>query len=225
MTDYSKDPKKDSKVINIPNKDSENHKQLTKVTSAKKRKKGVTERLVTSLVGPDGLPSVGHYLTHDVVLPAIKEIIVNSVTSGINMMMYGPDSAGKRSTTGYYQRGSAYRPNVNYQSSYKQTPTTSTSNVKYQNESRPYHNETRASGFNSEDYILASRDDAKMVLSQLLEQVDDYGWASLADFFDLVGIDSNFTDNNYGWTNLDFAKFVVVRGGYALRLPRLEPLS
>lgn len=223
MTDYNKDTKKEKKVVNIS--DSDGHKQLTKVTSAKKRKKGVTERLVTSLIGPDGLPSVGHYLTHDVVLPAIKEIIVNSVTSGINMMMYGPDSAGKRSTTGYYQRGSAYRPNVNYQSSYKQTPTTSTSNVKYQNESRPYHNETRASGFNSEDYILASRDDAKMVLSQLLEQVDDYGWASLADFFDLVGIDSNFTDNNYGWTNLDFAKFVVVRGGYALRLPRLEPLS
>ena len=223
MTDYNKDIKKEKKVVNTS--DSDSHKQLTKVTSAKKRKKGVTERLVTSLVGPDGLPSVGHYLTHDVVLPAIKEIIVNSVTSGINMMMYGPDSAGKRSTTGYYQRGSAYRPNVNYQSSYKQTPTTSTSNVKYQNESRPYHNETRASGFNSEDYILASRDDAKMVLSQLLEQVDDYGWASLADFFDLVGIDSNFTDNNYGWTNLDFAKFVVVRGGYALRLPRLEPLS
>ena len=220
MTNYNKDIKS-----NKTSKDNESHKQLTKVTSAKKRKKGVTERLVTSLIGPDGLPSVGHYLTHDVVLPAIKEIIVNSVTSGINMMMYGPDSAGKRSTTGYYQRGSAYRPNVNYQSSYKQTPTTSTSNVKYQNESRPYHNETRASGFNSEDYMLASRDDAKMVLSQLLEQVDDYGWASLADFFDLVGIDSNFTDNNYGWTNLDFAKFVVVRGGYALRLPRLEPLS
>lgn len=221
MTNYNKDTKNDKKEV----KDSESHKQLTKVTSAKKRKKSVAERLVTSLVGPDGLPSVGHYLTHDVVLPAIKEIIVNSVTSGINMMMYGPDSAGKRSTTGYSQRGSAYRPNVNYQSSYKQTPTTSTSNVKYKNESRPYHNETRASGFNSEDYILASRDDAKMVLSQLLEQVDDYGWASLADFFDLVGIDSNFTDNNYGWTNLDFAKFVVVRGGYALRLPRLEPLS
>ena len=221
MTNYNKDTKNDKKEV----KDSESHKQLTKVTSAKKRKKSVAERLVTSLVGPDGLPSVGHYLTHDVVLPAIKEIIVNSVTSGINMMMYGPDSAGKRSTTGYSQRGSAYRPNVNYQSSYKQTPTSSTSNIRYQNESRPYHNETRASGFNSEDYILASRDDAKMVLSQLLEQVDDYGWASLADFFDLVGIDSNFTDNNYGWTNLDFAKFVVVRGGYALRLPRLEPLS
>ena len=221
MTNYNKDIKNDKKEV----KDSESHKQLTKVTSAKKRKKGVAERLVSGLVGPEGLPSVGHYLTHDVVLPAIKEIIVNSVTSGINMMMYGPDSAGKRSTTGYSQRGSAYRPNVNYQSSYKQTPTTSTSNVKYQNESHPYHNETRASGFNSEDYILASRDDAKMVLSQLLEQVDDYGWASLADFFDLVGIDSNFTDNNYGWTNLDFAKFVVVRGGYALRLPRLEPLS
>lgn len=223
MTDYNKDIKKDKKVVK--NSDTTSHKQLTKVTSATKRKKGVTERLVTSLVGPDGLPSVGHYLTHDVVLPAIKEIIVNSVTSGINMMMYGPDSAGKRNTTGYSQRGSAYRPNVNYQSSYKQSPTTSSSNVKYQNESRPYHNETRASGFNSEDYILASREDAKMVLSQLLEQVDDYGWASLADFFDLVGIDSNFTDNNYGWTNLDFAKFVVVRGGYALRLPRLEPLS
>lgn len=223
MTNYSKNTNNDSKVVKISDKDIDNHKQLKKVTSATKRKKGITERLVSGLVGPDGLPSVGHYLTHDVVLPAIKEIIVNSVTSGINMMMYGPDSAGKRNTyQGYSQRGTAYRPNVNYQSSYRQAPTT---NVKYQNDARPYRKESRASRFNSEDYILANRDEAQMVLNQLLEQIDDYGWASLADFFDLVGIDSNFTDNNYGWTNLEFAKFVVVRGGYALRLPRLEPLS
>lgn len=217
------DKKENTKVTPLKQKDSGEHKQLQKVTSATKRKKGVMERLVTGLAGPDGLPSVGHYLTHDVVLPAIKEIVVNSVTSGINMMMYGPDSAGRRNTyQGYSQRGAAYRPNTNYQNSYQANSTT---NVKYKNEARPYRKETRAGNFNSEDYILSSRGEAQAVLDQLLEQIDDYGWTSLADFFDLVGIDSNYTDNNYGWTDLQFAKFVVVRGGYALRLPRLESLS
>ena len=73
MTNYNKNPKNESKVVKISNKDAENHKQLKKVTSATKRKKGLAERLVSGLVGPDGLPSVGHYLTHDVVLPAIKD--------------------------------------------------------------------------------------------------------------------------------------------------------
>lgn len=217
------DKKENTEVNTIMQKSSDEHKQLQKVTSATKRKKGVMERLVTGLAGPDGLPSVGHYLTHDVVLPAIKEIVVNSVTSGINMMMYGPDSAGRRNTyQGYSQRGASYRPNTNYQHSYQSSSTTS---AKYKNEPRPYRKETRAGNFNSEDYILSSRDEAQAVLDQLLEQIDDYGWTSLADFFDLVGIDSNYTDNNYGWTDLQFAKFVVVRGGYALRLPRLESLS
>lgn len=213
--------KESANVVTLKQKDSAERKQLKKVTSATKRKKGVMERLVNGLMGPEGLPSVGHYLTHDVVLPAIKEIVVNSVTSGINMMIYGPDSEGKSNTYhGYSQRGNAYRPNTNYQRSYQSGP-----NTAHVNEARPYRKETRAGNFNSEDYILANREEAQAVLDQLLDQVNDYGWTSLADFFDLVGIDSNYTDNNYGWTDLQFAKFVVVRGGYALRLPRLESLS
>ena len=64
-------------------------------------------------------------------------------------------------------------------------------------------------------------------LTQLQEYADEYNQVSLADFFDLMGINTQYTDNNYGWMYDDVmkGKVVMIRGGYALRLPRLDVLS
>ena len=47
----------------------------------------------------------------------------------------------------------------------------------------------------------------------------------IADLYDLVGMDSNYTDNRYGWTNLRSAQVVRVRDGYLLKLPKALPLN
>ena len=60
----------------------------------RKQKKGLLERLVVGMIGPDGLPAIGRYLGKEVILPAVKNIIVDSLTSGINMAVYG-DSINK----------------------------------------------------------------------------------------------------------------------------------
>ena len=69
---------------------------------------------------------------------------------------------------------------------------------------------------NFDDIILDSRGEAEEVLSHLVDLVDDYGMASVADLYDLVGITSNFTDNKYGWTNLSSASVSRVRDGYLI---------
>ena len=43
--------------------------------------------------------------------------------------------------------------------------------------------------------------------------------------YDLVGITGQYTDNNYGWTNLRNAEPVRTRDGYMLKLPRAIPLK
>ena len=43
---------------------------------------------------------------------------------------------------------------------------------------------------------------------------------SVADLYGLVGIDSEYTDNKYGWTNLSSASIKATRDGYILDLPR-----
>ena len=53
-----------------------------------------------------------------------------------------------------------------------------------------------------DDIVLDSRGEAEEVLSTLVDLVEDYGVASVADLYDLVGIESTFVDTKYGWTNL-----------------------
>jgi hypothetical protein len=55
--------------------------------------------------------------------------------------------------------------------------------------------------------------------------IDTYGIVSVADFYDLVGITGNYTDNKYGWNNIHSASIVRVREGYMIKLPRALALN
>ena len=51
--------------------------------------------------------------------------------------------------------------------------------------------------------------------------MEAYGLVRVADFYDLVGVTGNYTDNKYGWTNIRSAEIVRLRdGGYVIKLPR-----
>ena len=57
------------------------------------------------------------------------------------------------------------------------------------------------------------------------ELIDMYQLVSVADFYDLVGVSGNYTDNRYGWTNVRNAYVVRVRDGYMIKLPKALPLN
>ena len=57
-----------------------------------------------------------------------------------------------------------------------------------------------------DDIILDTREDAEKVVDQLNEVVDTYGSASVSDLYELVGLQGNFKDNKYGWTDVSSAK-------------------
>ena len=73
--------------------------------------------------------------------------------------------------------------------------------------------------------ILDNRGEAEDVLSRMDELVATYGLVSVADFYDLVGITGNWTDNKYGWTDIRSANVVHVREGYIIKLPKALPLN
>ena len=78
---------------------------------------------------------------------------------------------------------------------------------------------------NKDDIILESRAEAEDVISSMEKIIETYGFVRVADLYDLVGITCNYTDNNYGWTNIRSAESVKVRDGYMLKLPKAEPLK
>lgn len=175
-----------------------------------KKKRGVIERLVIGFIGPDGIQRVGHSINQDIIIPAIKNIIVDSITTGINSIMF-PDGSGPRSST----TGNARTYHNAYRGAQKS----------YGNSYRA-RNEVPQSRARKvvEEYIFEDRNEALDVLDGLRDIIAQYGQTSVADYYDLIGVDGDYTDNNYGWDTLDTARVVGVRGGFVLRLPQVEVL-
>lgn len=75
------------------------------------------------------------------------------------------------------------------------------------------------------DVILELRSDVELVLDSLRGVIERDGYCTLGDFYELVDIQTNPVDYEWGWTNLASARSREVNGGYLVVLPRLEHLS
>ena len=51
-----------------------------------------------------------------------------------------------------------------------------------------------------------TRREANEVIGELKAIINDYGYATVADIYDLVGVNPSYKDNVYGWKDLDKAK-------------------
>lgn len=65
-----------------------------------------------------------------------------------------------------------------------------------------------------------SKLDADNVLDQLLFLCEKFGAASVADFYDLVGVEQTSADQNYGWTDLRSARVKHTRDGWIIDIER-----
>lgn len=174
---------------------------VAKVTTGKivKKKKNFLDNFAETFFGDDA-HSVAMYVLHDVLIPAAKETLSDMVSGGIEMLLFGRTRGTGRSKSGSY---------VSYGSYYKNR------DRQLDSPSR----KTRATHqFN--EVILESRQEADDVLAGLVELIDAYDVATVADFYDLVGIESSYADEKYGWTNLSRAVSQRVREGYILLLPK-----
>ena len=81
-------------------------------------------------------------------------------------------------------------------------------------------------GYSFDKIRIDNRGEAEEVLSQMDAIIEKYGMARVTDFYDLVGVTGNYTDNKYGWSNLSTARIVRTSdGGYVIELPRAMPIE
>lgn len=183
----------------------------------KQHKKGLMERLVIGMLGPDGLPAIGRRLGEDIIMPAVKNIIVDAFTSGINMAIFGNDEQRRNDSrsyngpsTSYWNQSqrSNYAPRTNYQAgpSHAQQPAP----------------RRTGRGRYVPDYPLPDRREAMDVLEGLRDQIQQYGNATIADYYDLIGIEPNHTDNDYGWDDLRHTRVISTSKGYIIQFPAVE---
>ena len=177
-----------------------------------KRKTPAAKRLRESL-GLEETRTVGDYLVWDVLLPAAKETIADVVKKGIDVFLFG--GSGSYSN----DRGRRSTGHVSYEGYYSKGRNSSGS---YKDRKASYN--PRAT-FDFREFVFDDKRDADMVLNELCEIIDVYGFAKVSDFYDLVGeTERNFTLNGYGWEALGMAQVERVRDGWVVDLPRPLPL-
>lgn len=178
-------------------------KKMEKVTTGAVKTKNNELRKFRDVFIAEDAKTVKDHLVMDVLVPNVKKIIVDLIQDGISLLVYGTTSSRKNNTpAGRVSYGSLY---------------------KAQADRRPQ--EGLRTSYSYADVTLESRADAEDVLDRLREAINEYGSASVADLYDLIGVTGEFTDNKYGWVNLANASVERVRDGYLLKLPKALPLN
>ena len=174
------------------------------VTGNVKRSKNGGSKLADVFISED-VSNVKNYILMDVIVPAIKKAISDVITNGIDMLLYGSNG----------------RTNAN-----RSTASTISYNRYYGRDDHPRISDpVQTSRYSYDTITLDTRGEAEEVLARMDEIIDTYKMVRVADFYDLVGVTGNYTDNKYGWTNIRNAEVVRVRDGYRIKLPRALPID
>ena len=196
--------------MNLPS-NSIKDRRLKKVVqgTATTRKPSLAKKFGETFIAED-VTSVKDYLFFDVLVPAIKDTIVNFVTNGINAVIYG-DTRQRQSR---FNQPYGNRPYTSYSS--------------YSRQSRPVEGSFRPGRemrySQEKEPIVESRYDADLVLEELNNCICEYDQATVGDLYDLLGFDPDHTDYKWGWTDLSSATVRKVPGGWLIDLPRPQRL-
>lgn len=207
--DYQSNSKKDRLELG-----SKPEKKIERVVTSEVlvQKKSLGRKFRELFIEAD-FKSVVHYVIYEVVLPAARNTIVDASTKGVERMMYGESAVRRRS----YGPGTriTYNTPIYRGSSYGDPRAR---NIAPPVSGRPLRN-------SRDDIILASREEASLVLERMNDIIDQFEVVSVADLNDLVGVPSSHVDNKWGWQYLGDVQIRQLREGFLLDLPPADPIN
>ena len=167
---------------------SDDKKKVEQVVEgpAKKKKKSGLAKFIDTFVEDDAA-SVKQYVVEDVLIPGFKDILYDTVTNSLNRFLYNDREAPRRNN------GGNVTSFTRYTGRYQQNNRSNT------RETRPLRN----GGYSFDNVVVPSRGEAQEVLDSLGELLSEYGTVSVADLYDMCGLQTKHTDNNYGWESLN----------------------
>lgn len=178
--------------------------------SVKVRKKSALNKFAEVFISDD-IHKVKDFVIMDVFIPAAKKAILDVVTNGIDMILYG--ESGKTKKHGPAERV-AFR---NYNDI--------SSRDSRRDYTRDYRSPIARSTYQYDDVIFESMGDANVVLTGLDDILASYGIVRVADYYELVEVSYDHTAMNYGWSDLRDAYIIRAKGGYIIKLPRPLPID
>jgi hypothetical protein len=192
-------------------------KRVERVTSAPadRRPRGLGHRFKSAFIGGD-MRMAFDYMVVDIVIPAIQDTLIEAFQGGVERLIKGEGARPRRRSThpGYSDVG-----HVDYKGMHPASRTKAS-------QPRMLSRSSRARG-SFDELIISSRSEAEEVLDRMFDILSRYGGVSVADLYELTGVQSQHTDMKWGWTQLRGSKVVPLRrqGGYVLDLPEVEQLD
>lgn len=180
------------------------------------RKKPVSRRILDTFFGgdPNGVMS---FVIMDVVVPAVRDVIVEAFSNGIERMVYGESRAPSRRGPYASQSRSNYVQYNRYSSPQRVSGYAREEHRELSRRSRATHN--------TDEIVFQTRAEAQEVLNRMFDLITEYEQVTVSDLYSMVDITGNYTDESYGWTDIRGTTIVKVRGGYILDLPSAESLK
>ena len=179
-----------------------NKKAIKLEGKVKEKKKSLGDKFSETFLSED-INTVKGFIFTDVVLPALRNLLYDSISNTASMLIFGTANKGKN-----FGNGGPYR---DYNSISKSGPSNR----------RPVVNDNTRDRFDFRDLVFDQRRDAEEVLYTLFEYIREYGHATVADYYNSIpGVNSVYTDKDWGWTDLRDATVRPVRDGFVITLPR-----
>ena len=188
-------------------------------TPPRVRKRGAWSR-VRSIFFEEDVKSIGAAVFDDVIVPKLKDLFYDVVTDATHRSLYRGGSDSRRDSR---MGRSGFVP-------YNRPGIISSSRDRDRDRDRDRHErpalDRRDRSMHDFSAItFPNAGEAEAVADRLVEQVREYGLATVSDFYDSIGLTADFTDDTYGWTDLRGIKVRRIRDGYILALPRPEQLD
>lgn len=186
-------------IDRLPSNDRENRRppKFEPVTMAHHKQPGLAE----------DIRNIGNSLFETLLMPTFKSMIVDFLTNSIQMIvfrsnpMFGPVTPRPphRSYNKMYGGRQTRQPAVHRGSPYDRQQV-------------------------YEDIFFDNREEAQLVLGRLMERVAEYGWATVGDLYSLSGLQTNYTQEQHGWSNLYGVRIIPTSDGYLIDLPEPQYL-
>lgn len=180
---------------------------------AKLKEKTTKEKIRDAFIA-DEVHDVKSYILFDVIIPAIKQTFRSLVVNTVDMALFGKVRNNDRQTE--QRGGSTY---IAYERAYKD---------RRDRDRDDFDRDRRRGSGNSisidklDRVIFPTKDDAIEVLGYLMDNIEEYGVTSVADFLSASDIDVNPIHHKWGWMSLEGSNIYECSdgSGYIIRMPR-----
>jgi hypothetical protein len=213
MVDYAGNSNKGKEAASAP---EAKKKEIKKVvdTEVIVKPKGLGRKIKSVVVDAD-FKGLVEYVITDVMIPAARNMLFESVSKGAERAFYGVDGSRRRYS------GSGTHISYNNPLANRNAPAFGSSMLR----GAPPVDPRSRSRSSRDDIILSSRDEAELVLETMTGIASQYDVVSWADLNEMLGLPVAPIDTKWGWVYLGGTKVVQVRDGWLIDLPPAEPIS